>query len=461
MGDLELVARVDNRLLLRDAEGTEYRLPICPKLKSVVYAAQATPAYALIGEAVNSVSASATGVLTGAVPAVKASRTATDTPAPKATKLTPLSHDRLAHDLLAHDPLAYDDAELRPRLRPAELQIRLRAGDTPEHLAQFSDLTAAQIAKFAGPIEAERADIIKAMKRVRVAVASASNTVGDLIASRLGARGVTSEHMVWQARRDLGAPWLIELKYQDGFRSHSARWTFDRDRNQLTALDDTARWLSSGENLVPDTVPIALHQSRRAESGRGHHPITGAVRVVDDGPQVSGAPRPLPARSMDDAEAADLVGAGARPNLRPVADEGSVAAVTEPTEPVAGIVPIRHWQAEKLETVALPIARTAATASGATAASATSAKSDGKANPMADALSSPARPKASPSGVLFGAPDSAEPVSEVAAGQPVAQKSVAPQSPNSRPITGSHPAARKNSRTKIPSWDEIVFGAKD
>jgi len=431
MGDLELVARVDNRLLLRDATGAEYRLPICPKLKSAVYAAQSSPQYAPITGQNLAVSRPAsapptpTSALQNPNPAVvEAAQTTVSEEASVAAKLT-----------VVKTPTG----EPNPRLRPAELQIRLRAGDSPEQLAEFSDLTVEQITRFAGPIEAERAEIIRAMRRLRVSTASpagtgnasataapsvGSRTVGDLVTQRLGARGITGDQLTWHARRDLGAPWLIELKYEEGGRSHSARWTFEPARNQLTALDDEARWLTTLEAPATDTIPITLHQSKRASAGVGDPAA----------PLVSGAPLPMPRHpaTAHRAEQSTQVGSpNQRPELRPISGTTPVAAPVAPSEaePVAGIVPISRWQAEKLETVAMPITHPRGITESPEG-SANHPAHPGKADPVADRLDA-----------ALAAPTRSAPIDATP--------------------TGSHPSLRKSGRSKIPRWDDIVFGSKE
>jgi len=445
MGDLELVARLDNRLLLRDEAGAEYRLPICPKLKSLVYSGQATPQYPTVSTPIPLVGT----VSVGGQKLVQ----------PITAEVKGVGAEQQTDKVVALKVAA--DGEPMPRLRPAELQIRLRAGDTPEQLAEFSELNAAQIARFAGPIEAERADTIRAMRRMRVlgdggtsadraaaggqACAGVGQTVGDLVMQRLGARGINSEQMTWQARRDVGTPWLIELRYDDGGRTHSARWTFDLPRRLLTALDEEARWLSSAENPAGEAAPIVLHQAKRpapvrpvSDGGRRHASV-----FHDDGPQVSGAPIALPNRfAASDSGITDDGSATAvapRPDLRPVAglhpDAPAPRVKSVAPEPdVAGIVPINHWKSEKLETIAMAVTTEVAEAPAPTGPAATTAAPAKRSNAMADALN--LNPKQSgknaPADMLF--------------------ESTA---------TGSNPVISRRGRASVPSVDQIFFGAKD
>jgi hypothetical protein len=262
-----------------------------------------------------------------------------------------------------------ETAEAEPRLKPADLQVRLRAGDTPEQLANETGLTAEFIRRFERPILAERDDAISHVQRFVVGTEDLKRKVGDLVVQRLTARGIDPEQLTWQARKAGNAPWSVELRYDDGARVHSVRWTYDETTKQLVALDDEARWLSAPEEPTTSTSSISVIRPRpvptpSADSGSelpqasgAHTPITGLRRT-----------RPAPYRTPNPSQGE--------------ADE------------IARIVPIHRWQAEKIETSAIPLAQL------------------------------PGMTRNHPAGKAQGESD------------------------------------KKGGRSKVPSWDEIVFGAK-
>ena len=307
------------------------------------------------------------------------------------------------------------DAE--PRLRPAGIQTRLRAGDSPEQLVGLTELTLEQIRRFEGPIAAERADAISRLQHHKVAGTAGKHTIGELVLKRLGARGIDRELHLWTARREPAAPWLIELRFDDGARSRSARWTYDSARGLLTALDDDARWLSSPEE--PETI-TPITGLGRAGSAAKSGAKGGAVARLSELPTASGAPTTIPQSAR-------------RPPLRGDHLEGQPE--------LAGIVPIKRWQSEKIDTVAIPIAHPTLLDSENTVPRASNHPAGRGGNPVGRS--------GGPAGRSGGpAPQNAGPTAPV---RPTADASDPPT-----PESG-----KKKGRATVPSWDEIVFGSKD
>ncbi|MDR2704077.1 MAG: DUF3071 domain-containing protein [Cellulomonadaceae bacterium] len=333
---------------------------------------------------------------------------------------------------------------------PREIQVRLRLGDTAAELALISDLSLEQILRFERPIIAERADIIARVKGHQIKGQSGTaQTIDKLVAGRLHARGISPDSVTWAARREAGAPWLVELHFDgEPNRAHFARWTYDHKLNVLTALDDEARWLSLADDpMTPSLlgVPSLFGQkSARRATGATQEADPVANEAAAPGqagevtemplartpePAVSGAPAPLrtavgAASGLVQSARGGRVGAriaGRRSASGDHTAPGSAGGVAqkgngtnEVNSDVAAIVALNRWQAGKSETMALPLLEVDNTRpkSGATAQ------------------------------VVVGA----------GAGAPKA-------------VGGGKAAARKGgrggNRAQVPTWDEIVFGSKE
>lgn len=72
-------------------------------------------------------------------------------------------------------------------------------------------------------------------------------TLDQRVSERLAHRGVPSDDLSWDARRADGAPWTVLLTFRAGGRQREASWHFDIRDHSLEALDDEARWLSEDE----------------------------------------------------------------------------------------------------------------------------------------------------------------------------------------------------------------------
>lgn len=342
------------------------------------------------------------------------------------------------------------------QLRPRDIQARLRLGDTPEDLVPLTDLSLEQIQRFARPVQAEISEVITRVQQHPVTGDAGSDTVGKLAAARLAARGVTAQDVHWSARRESGAPWLVELKYdRETGQERSARWTYDHKLRILTALDDDARWLSMAEepatHVVADTASLAGRREAKLLAGDG---------MLPDEPAVSGAPNPV---------SGQVPRAGRTGATRRITPRRAPSGRPE----MAGIVSLNQWQAEKTETLAIPVlgadSRRVSPNAGSTASSGSA--------PAAPSASSPAGDAVAPT--VSGAAPSARPASPVATRSHVAPVTSSPDGlpadmpfaapsavPGSNDPTAPKPAkpaaaARKGARAQVPSWDEIVFGAKE
>ena len=98
--------------------------------------------------------------------------------------------------------------------------------------------------------------------------------------------GSRNGSVVWDAFRDLAGPWSVVLTFDVGDAPHTARWTFDTSARTLRAMDDEARWLSETE--LPDTpVPrrhlaaVRHHEAPRSDTdtdvGLALRPVLAAV----------------------------------------------------------------------------------------------------------------------------------------------------------------------------------------
>ncbi|MBD5787683.1 DUF3071 domain-containing protein [Cellulosimicrobium terreum] len=303
-------------------------------------------------------------------------------------------------------------AEGESRLAPREIQARLRGGDTVEEVADAAGLPPEHVRRFAGPVEAEQDYVVRRVRSSREGRDDHDPTLGELVEGRLTARDVDVAGARWSATRTLGSPWIVELAFEAGSGGRTARWTYDPSTRVPHALDDEARWLSEPES-APDPVPG-----------------TAAVFDVDAGPR---GPRA--------AQAAEPDGTGEL--LDDLSQRRGVRARTASEavpgqEPFEGFGPTRSAgpaggagddrQDTRVGTV-VPLQRITRgeVPPGPTAGS-----------PPPDAgQAAPARPPA----------DDPPPAVD--------------EPPRPRPADPREARKGKNrSRAKVPSWDEIVFGAR-
>lgn len=166
-------------------------------------------------------------------------------------------------------------AESASAVPPREIQARIRAGETSEDISAATGTPVEIVRRYEGPVLAERAFVAERARGTRIGHHSDSPVLGELVADRLATRDVPGSIVTWDAYRD-GATWTVQVTFPVGTASRSARWAFDMTDRQVHALDDEARWLSETE-IVDE--PIRRHLA--------------AVRDTVFDVEVDGALRPL------------------------------------------------------------------------------------------------------------------------------------------------------------------------
>lgn len=315
-------------------------------------------------------------------------------------------------------------------LAPREIQARVRSGLTAEEIATESGITVEQVRRYEGPVLAERQFIAQQAAATRVGRDNSSPSLGDLVTDRLAARGVETSELEWDASRPDGHGWIVSVAFSVGGQERLARWTFDPPARSLHALEDEARWLSETE-IADEPIPRRHLASVRSsvydlESDGSVRPVLDAV---DLDPRLLRSPEPAAPEEPSELDQTaaildDLQGRrGVRQQLELGEDEGLFegfgpttafadhddlppgdAPGAHPAEPGTGLLEARVY--------ALP------------------------------PLSKPVDESPSP------AEDAPE--AEAPAGEPEAEPVV--EKPPVRPS--------RRGRSKVPSWDEIVFGGK-
>jgi len=139
-------------------------------------------------------------------------------------------------------------------LAPREIQSRIRAGSTAQEVADGADLAVEQVRRYEGPVLAERAFIADQARATRVGRDAGAPVLGDLVTDRLAQRGVSLDTLAWDAHRSRTGPWIVVARFRTGDEDREARWTFDTVKRVVQAEEDEARWLSETE-LADEPIP--------------------------------------------------------------------------------------------------------------------------------------------------------------------------------------------------------------
>jgi hypothetical protein len=162
------------------------------------------------------------------------------------------------------------EMQMDSTLRPRDIQARIRAGETPETVAQVAGTSVDKVMPYAAPVLAERAHVAQRAQRASIRrppgdgpTAGSGRTLGEAVGSHLRGRNVDPDSITWDAWRREDGRWTLTGAYAASGRVGAAHFSFDAPGNYVVADDDDAHWLL-GE--VPDTPAQPVTGSAPATS---------------------------------------------------------------------------------------------------------------------------------------------------------------------------------------------------
>jgi len=178
------------------------------------------------------------------------------------------------------------------RLRPREIQARIRAGQTAEEVAQAAGIPVEHVRRYEGPVLAEREFVVRQARAVRVrrpgagmvGNAASAPTLEELVHQRLTAREVDDGASVWDAWRSEDGSWTVALTFTTANRQRQARWTYDVQLRHVSPLEDEARWLTEDEPAEPAASAATQRRLATVRAGRGRE-RTETAHGADGDPQ--------------------------------------------------------------------------------------------------------------------------------------------------------------------------------
>ncbi|HYB38530.1 MAG TPA: septation protein SepH [Mycobacterium sp.] len=136
------------------------------------------------------------------------------------------------------------DIEVPNKLRPKEIQARIRAGASVEQVAAAAGVDSERVQRFAHPVLLERsraAELATAAHPV-LADGPAVMTLLETVTSALVTRGLNPDNTSWDAWRNEDGRWTVQLAWKAGRSDNLAHFRFTPGAHggTVTAVDDTA-----------------------------------------------------------------------------------------------------------------------------------------------------------------------------------------------------------------------------
>ncbi|WP_105036635.1 septation protein SepH [Cryobacterium aureum] len=328
-----------------------------------------------------------------------------------------------------------------PKLSPREVQAHIRSGMSAEDVAAVTGASLEYVRRFEGPVVAEREYIVSSALSVPVHTAIDPDPIdenvnfGSVIRERLASLGATGER--WASWKEPGGGWIVKLSFTADEIDHDARWGFEPKKNSLSPVGSEAVALSQqGElkgSLIPRLRAVGSETSAadvsRFDSNAFNFKESLADEILNDtSPNLEAVPysRTL---SRDDAV--------------------SKAAIKRAAEPASNM----SETADLLESLRRRRGEREAASNGSTPGG----TATGQPTASASAPAQPLRPRR--------ASDATEAVTDESSAAPATTpeptgNAWANQAARAQERTNHGRTTPKRGRASMPSWDEIVFGAR-
>ncbi|WP_040164325.1 septation protein SepH [Microbacterium gorillae] len=324
-----------------------------------------------------------------------------------------LAIDDVLHSELKKARLRGDKPDA-PRASPREIQSHIRAGMSAADVAELLETSIEDVERYEGPVLAEREHVVGQALAVPVLMGTEVEPDGTLsfgtaIRAKLAELEAGGER--WTSWKDENG-WTIKLEFIASEVEHDARWGFDPRRSTLSPQNSAATQLSRQGSLPDGLIPRlrALDTPSWKDDSRFDSGAFGPRRLPEPAPETNAA------EDAADARAA----------------RGSDIAARRAPEPAATANPDT---ADLLE--ALRRRRGQRESAPGTEESELTAAP----GPLAPPTHTP-----SPAPVNLFQVDESGDDEEI-----VAEKHAAERSDRN---------ARRKGRPSMPSWDDIVFGAR-
>jgi hypothetical protein len=326
---------------------------------------------------------------------------------------------------------AQPETHTGPKPSPREVQSLIRSGLSAEDVAQVTGASVDYVRRFEGPVLAEREHVVTSALAVPVHVAVEVDpnddppTFGSVIRDRLTKLGAHGER--WASWKDEERGWIVKLEFTADSIDHDARWGFEPRKQSLHAMNGEATTLSQQGELKGGLIPRLRAVAPESDESRFD---SGAFTF--DEPEFGEhdtAPHlePLPyARATPATSSPAVTRAAIKRADEPKETMGETADLLEALRRRRGERESAAAESEQPQ-LPLPLAPAPAQASETTR------------HPSAEAAPED-KPGAAARALWGGKPSSA----------------------SSKPANGSGGSQRpaKKGRASMPSWDEIVFGAR-
>jgi hypothetical protein len=146
----------------------------------------------------------------------------------------------------------------QPRITPREIQMRVRAGEQPQAIADAYGAGLDWVVRFAGPVLAERERMTGEARRSKARRSTTEGQTvifGEAVDERFSAHGIDPVSVRWDAHRREDGQWIVTASWVGGQTERTAQWTFHLSGRSVAPVDDAAADLLSDRPIRPVPAP--------------------------------------------------------------------------------------------------------------------------------------------------------------------------------------------------------------
>jgi Protein of unknown function (DUF3071) len=170
------------------------------------------------------------------------------------------------------------EIQMDSALRPRDIQARIRAGESPESVAEVAQCSVDKILGYAVPVLAERQHLAERAQRSAIRRKGGDGPgrlLGDAVEERLRLHHVDPETAEWDAWRREDGKWTVTVSHRATTEHQTATFTFDALGRYVVAEDDPARW------LLGETPAAPVDERPEQHAGQGTRPVRRLAAVSD------------------------------------------------------------------------------------------------------------------------------------------------------------------------------------
>jgi hypothetical protein len=153
---------------------------------------------------------------------------------------------------------AVPETHAGPKLSPREVQAHIRSGLSADEVAELTGASVDYIRRFEGPVIAEREHMVTSALAVPMHAAGVldgdePSSFGTMVRERLAGLGANGER--WASWKDEERGWMVKLEFTADGIDHDARWSFEPRKQALHPQNTDATTLSKVGDVRGGMIP--------------------------------------------------------------------------------------------------------------------------------------------------------------------------------------------------------------